>query len=189
MRHIRSHAVIAVGAALLLAAAGVLAWSAVTTTTARVSASTDAVGFINAGTIDLSTENSKQGFLFDTAGLYPGVTTEGCVDIDYSGTISGDLRLYATPAQSSGLDRFLDVVVEVSDRPGGCESFGPGTRLYQGRLDRFWRDHDRFGTGLTVAEGIEGGARVALRVRAEVVDDDAAQGLAVEFTMVAEVRP
>ena len=81
------------------------------------------------------------------------------------------------------------MVVEVSDAPGGCDAFGTGRRIYEGRLDRFWRDHDRFGTGLTLGERIDDGSRTALRVAAEVVDDDDAQGRSVEFTMVVEVRP
>ena len=81
------------------------------------------------------------------------------------------------------------MVVEVSDAPGGCAAFGDGRQIYAGRLDRFWRDHDRFGTGLTMGERIDNGSSTALRVTAEVVDDDDAQGRTVEFTMIVEVRP
>jgi hypothetical protein len=184
----RSVAVIA-GSVCVVGAVVVLVWSALTTSSARVSASTEAAGFFSSGTIELDSPTSQRQFLFDVADLYPGRSVEGCVEFDYTGSIPGTVRLFATPVDSTGLDRFIDLEVAVSTAPGGCDAFVEELVLFDDGLDTFWRTHDSYGSGLTIGESIPSGSRLALWSRATLDDDNDAQGRTIDFSMLVEVRP
>jgi hypothetical protein len=144
---------------------------------------------LSAGTIALESTTSKQQFLFDTTDLYPGRAVEGCVELDYLGSIPGTIRLFAMPATSTGLDRFIDFEVAVSDSRGGCVDEAARVMLFDGRLDRFWRAHDRYANGLILGEEVESGSRISVHARAELADDNDAQGRTIDFSMLVEVRP
>ncbi|MFN3218827.1 MAG: hypothetical protein ACE367_20220 [Acidimicrobiales bacterium] len=175
-----------VGGIAVIVAAGALVWSAVATSSARVSATTETVGFFRSGTVELQQESSAQRFLFDADGLYPGSTIEGCVDIAYTGSLAGTMRAYATPAATTGLDRFVDMTLEVAP---DCASDASGSVVFTGSLMDFWQTHDSFATGLTIEPRAQTGDTVGLRAVAVVRDDNRAQGRVVEFSMLVEVRP
>lgn len=175
-----------VGGTAVIVAAGALVWSAVATSSARVSATTETTGFFSSGTVELEQEATAQRFLFDADGLYPGSAIEGCVDISYTGSLSGTMRAYATPGTTMGLDRFVDMTLEVVPVCGSREQ---GRIVYAGSLMDFWQTHDGFATGLMIEPRTEAGDTVGLRAVAVVADDNRAQGRVVEFSMMVEVRP
>jgi hypothetical protein len=175
-----------VGGIAVIIAAGALVWSAVATSSARVSATTETTGFFSSGTMELAQDSTAQRFLFDAEGLYPGAAIEGCVEISYTGSLAGTMRAYATPAATTGLDRFVDMTLEVVPT---CASDAPGRVIYTGSLVEFWQTHDGFAAGLTIEPRTQTGDTIGLRAVAVVENDNRAQGRVVEFSMLLEVRP
>lgn len=174
---------------VVVLAAGTFVWSAVSTSSARVSATTGSEGFLTAGTIDLTRPNEQQQFLFDQDGMYPGLVVDGCIDVRYDGSIPATVRLFARPSGGTGLDEYVDLTLELSTDPAGCDGFADPTTLYSGRLSAFWARHTGYENGLTIGADLEQGTAVALRASAELVDDNDAQGRSFEFDVVVEVRP
>lgn len=177
------------GAILVVVAAVVVIWSSISTSTARVVATTNAQSAFGAASLALAKSESSSELLFETEGLYPGLEVEGCVEIVYEGSIPGSLRLHADRAGGNGLDRYLDITLEVSANPGTCDAFTPERNVYSGRLRRLWQDHPDYGGGIILADDIVAGTQVALRGVASVVDTNQAQGLTTEFSATVEVRP
>jgi hypothetical protein len=175
-----------VGGVAVIVAAGALVWSAVATSSARVSATTETTGFFSSGTMELEQESTAKRFLFDADGLYPGSTIEGCVDISYRGTLAGTMRAYATPVGTTGLDRFVDLTLEIAP---DCASDARGRVIYDGSLMEFWQTHDGFAEGLTIDDRTETDDTIGLRAVAVLENDNRAQGRVIEFSMLIEVRP
>jgi len=176
-------------AAVVVIAAGIVAWSTFTTSTARVSATTDADSLFEAGTLTLDRPDDSVSLLLNADGLYPGLEATGCVELAYDGSIPASIRLHGAPAGGTGLEEYVDIVLEQS-RPGGsCPSFGPADPVFDGRLAGLWRRHPSYGRGFVMAPDATAGTRLALRASATVIDDNDAQGLATEFVITIEVRP
>ena len=188
------------GSLLIVAAAIVVAWSAVTTSTARLSASTSGSGSFSAGNVELTQAGSSVALLFDADGLYPGRVIASCVAIDYEGSIPARIRLHASKAGGTGLEDYVELRLWV--RPAGecpeteevqspdqVSDLAIGEPRFQGFLGELWRTHGDFEQGLELQASAESGDRLVIEAEVELVDDEAAQGLVTEFTMVLEARP
>lgn len=195
------------GSLLLLAAAAIVVWSSVATSTARLSATTDGSGFFAAGTIDLTRSESTVPLLFDADGLYPGNVVTSCVVVDYEGSIDADVRLHATRSGGTGLEDLVDLQLRIR-RSGSCpeDTDGPpaegtaeppteppievaASTVFEGRLGDLWRAHPDYDRGLLLVPAATSGDRLVLEAEAEVVADDDAQGRTTEFTVTIEARP
>jgi hypothetical protein len=102
MRHWRRFA-IAVGVAVLAAAAGSVTYAAYTATTANSGNS------IEAGSVKLS-DNGDGTSLMSLSAAVPGNTTYACIRVTYEGSLPASVRLHGTTT-GSGLDQYLDLKV------------------------------------------------------------------------------
>jgi hypothetical protein len=172
----------------LVLAALVFAWSAVETSSAKVRASTETVGFFSAATVTLDRSDASAELLFDTAGLYPGKVVTGCVQVVYDGSVPADIRLHGRTVGGSGLDDYVDLTLHTAESSSSCRR-GAGPPLHEGLLADLWLDHPDFGQGLVLADAAEPGRTLTVWASATVVDDDRAQGLDTEFSIFIEARP
>jgi len=124
--------------------------------------------------------------------LAPGVTSDRCIQVDYSGNVAAQpVRLYAAAAVGA-LAPYLDLTVDIGaatdDAFGDCGTFVATGRLYSGTLAAFAADHGSYATGLeTWNPGRDGDIRT-FRFRVSVHDDPVAEGRAVEFGFSWETR-
>ena len=119
-------AVRGLAAAAVIAAGVLLVWSAISTSSAKVVASTSGTSFFTAGTVALTQPDTVVELLFDADGLYPEISISGCVEIEYSGSVPAAVRLHGQPLGGSGLESFVDF--EVRERSASCgEDTRPGS--------------------------------------------------------------
>ena len=191
------------GAVALVASIAVIVVSGVSTSSARIAGTTEADGFLSAGTVVVSQATDDTALLFDADGLYPGAEITGCVAIRYEGSVPAALRLTASLDDGSGLDRFIEIRL-VEKRTGVCPDAdatasetptpdpgaGTGGRvLYDGNLRAFWQTNRSYSTGLEIAASMTAGDIVVVEATVTVVDDNRAAGLDTEVTFVFESRP
>lgn len=192
-----------VGAVALVASIAVIVVSGVNTSSARISATTDAGGFLSAGDVVVSRATESTALFFDADGLYPGAEITGCMAIRYEGSVPAALRLTAILDDGSGLDRFIEIRI-VESQSGACADANatpsaPATPdpepglvapvLYDGTLRTFWQQHRDYSTGLEIASSMTAGDVVVVETTATVVNDNLAAGLDTEVTFVFESRP
>jgi len=191
------------GAVALVASIAVIVVSGVSTSSARIAGTTEADGFLSAGTVVVSQATDDTALLFDADGLYPGAEITGCVAIRYEGSVPAALRLTASLDDGSGLDRFIEIRL-IEKRTGACPDAdatasetptpdpgaGTGGRvLYDGNLRAFWQTNRSYSTGLEIAASMTAGDIVVVEATVTVVDDNRAAGLDTEVTFVFESRP
>lgn len=187
--------------ALLVAVIVVIA-NVVSTSSARVAATTSTDGLLTAGTVVLTRSDDSAQLLFDADNLYPGREVRGCVELDYLGSTPATIRLHADAGDGSGLDRYIDLrlavlagdscpPVEAAAASSSVAPTGPavGRELFSGRLARLWRDHPIYASGVTIASDVAPGDRVVIEAIAVVVDDNRAQGLTTDVVFTFEGRP
>lgn len=176
-------------AVVVLGSLATFIWNAVETSTARVNATTSANSVFSAGTVDLAQPFTTVELLFDANNLYPGNVLDGCVEVDYRGSLTADVRLHGRMLGGTGLDEFVDVRVTLPDVET-CDEVGDerGRPLFVGTLGDFWRRHDSYGDGVALAK-MATGDRGILHVSATLQDDNAAQGLTTDFALTVEARP
>lgn len=171
---------------------GWFVWSVLVTSQGRVTAVTANRGNLFAtGYIELDTDSVTR-LLFDASGLYPGPVLEQCITVSYAGTI-GDVavRLHAQMVGGTGLDDFVATRFQVG-RGGGegsCTGFRAERTIFDGTLAELGAAHPDFEGGAVVWEQAQPGDQLTLRATAEIVDDNAAQGLTTEFMLTVEARP
>lgn len=174
---------------LVLAALGVFVWNAVETSSARVNATTSANSLFSAGTVDLAQPNTVVQLLFDASNLFPGVELDGCVEVEYRGSIPANVRLHAQTLGGTGLDQFIDIRATLQDADS-CEGVTTGDRpaVYEGTLGQFWRRHNTYGDGVDLGQ-MSTSDRAVLHVTASLQDNNDAQGLTTDFSLTVEARP
>ena len=119
-------ALVAIG---LISATMVVAAKTVSTSSARVAASTSTGGFLTAGTVDIVRADGSASLLFDADNLYPGRVVVGCVVLEYGGSVPAALRLHGDRGRGTGLDDYVDLTLTTSAR----RNLPDGTR--RGRRD------------------------------------------------------
>ncbi len=174
------------GAAAVLIAAALVVWSAAVTSTARVRASTGTLGLLTAGDISLTKVRPEARLVLEADGLFPGVTTANCMEVDYGGTLPSSVRLHGAIVGGTGLDGFTELTLAVGP---GCDTGQPAPPLFDGTLADLAATHPDYGRGLVLDPQARPGQRLALWAEATIVDDDRAQGLTTEFQIVMEARP
>ncbi|MEM9561339.1 MAG: hypothetical protein AAGA93_01895 [Actinomycetota bacterium] len=182
------------GAAIVLGAAGLLTLRAVTTSSARLSASTSGSGTFEAGTVDLAQPESIVNLLFDADGLYPGVVIPSCLVIGYDGSLDAGVRLHAANAGGDGLEDHVDLRLWLR-RSGDCPddagqtAADRGPPTFDGLLGDLWRTHPDYDRGLILIDQATAGDRLVLDAEVELRHDPDAQGRTTEFTITLEARP
>jgi hypothetical protein len=176
------------GAIGVIIAVGVVAISAVSTSSARVGATTTGSSFLETATVELSQPDSAVELLFDRDGLYPGLEVSACVVVAYSGSVPADVRLHAAEIGQAGLAPLVEFRLELG--PPTCdETLQSATLVFDDRLAALWATHGSYASGLELQNPMVGGEQLSLTATATVVDDNAAQGLASLFSVTIEARP
>ena len=177
----------ALGAVVVLAAAAVVVWSAIDTSTARVAATTSGDSFFAAGEVALNQPDATVDLLFEDDGLYPGREVTGCVLVSYDGTLPASVLLHGRRTSGTGLDDYIDLRVSLAD---DCDQApAADATVFDGRLSRLWTAHGAYDRGVLVIATARPGDQVAIWASAEVADDNRAQGLTTTFTLTVEARP
>ena len=171
---------IAIGAAGALAAFGT--FSAFSDTTENPG------NQITAGTVELS-DNDVNGAIYDWTGAKPGAANaiEKCITVSYDGDLASDVKLYI-PEAVGALAQYVNLKIEAGTDPtptfGACGGdFTPvaAPALWDGTLQGFRAAHNGWtgGKDTTPAGETEwtNGDTVTYRVRVEIQDTNAAQGL------------
>lgn len=181
---------------LVIAAAGVLAWSGITTASGRISASTsNSSSLITAASVDLVVngggEVASTGLLIDADGLYPGLRLERCFDVTLAGNATDvQIRLFGQPGGGTGLEAFIDTTIEIgSGVDHSCSDFAGNTVVFNDTLLGLWNRHGSFESGLPLATAASDGESTWVRVAVEVIDDNRAQDLTTAFWLTIEARP
>ena len=173
----------------VIGAAVVLVVSAIRTSSARVAATTSSSSFFAAGVVELTQPDGSVSLLFDADGLYPGRPVEGCVLVEYAGSVPADIRLHGELTGGTGLERFVELTLTVADQ-GSCDTPTAAPRpVFSAPLDQLAANHANHGDGVPLLTGAEAGDRLVLRGAATLVDDNEAQGLDTRFSIVIEGRP
>lgn len=176
---------------VVLGSGAVLVWRAVSTSSARVTATTEGTSTFSAGVVDLTQPDTVVDLLLDADDLYPGIEISGCVEIEYSGSIPATVRLHAADRQGSGLEDYIDLtLVKIAgDACPEADDEPTGTPLFSGRLAALWQTHPDYAAGIPLAADMTEGERVVIHATATVVDDNRAQGLTTDFAVTIEARP
>ncbi len=124
--------------------------------------------------------------------LAPGVLSDRCIEVDYSGTIDPlPVMLYAAVA-SGDLAPYLDLSIEIGDASAGafgdCSTFVPAAELYRGTLADFAMTHASYFSGLPTWDPADVAEARTFRFTVEVQDDPLAEGKSVAFGFSWETR-
>ena len=132
--------------------------------------------------------------MFTASNLKPGDSAEGCIEVTYSGSLDGIVRIYGAVTAGDGLEDYLDLTVERGT--GTCAEFGTATAVWtsagDGSLGAFMASKTDFASGSDNWAVTGGGDNDTVPYRFTIVqqDDNAAQGLTstVSFVWVARRR-
>lgn len=187
---------LAVFAIVVVLAAGAVAFSTVTTASARFAASTgNESSLFEAAAIDLVVDNGEDGaaarLLVDADGLYPGLLVDRCLLVTHRGSLDAvDVRFHVAPGDETELAPFLQTRVEIGEGADPeCSDFEPVEAIFAGSLSQLLAEHGSFSDGVELMSDAGDGDSVAMRISFEVVSDDRAQGLTTGFMATLEARP
>lgn len=174
-------------AAVLLTAAFI-----VTASIAAFSDTTDNSGNAwSTGTVVLSDDDGGAGVMFTVTGMKPLDVVTECIVVTYEGTLlPADVVLYGVSG-GSGLDAYLDLIVEEGTGAsfGTCIGFSATSTIYTGgTLADFAVAHTNFGNGAGVWQPSANPESVTYRFTTTLQDDDGAQGLSGTATFTWEAQ-
>ncbi len=146
------------------------------TRAAFVDTTDNATNTFSAGDVVLRDDDAGS-VLFDIANLAPGDVRRRCLAVDYTGSLTADVRLYGTVG-GNGLADYLDVDVEVGTGGGSssCRGFVASSTLFSGTLAQFGAGHTGYADGLGGFSGATDPATRTYRITVALRDDNAAQG-------------
>jgi hypothetical protein len=180
-------------------------------TSAAFTASTDNAGNSwQSGTVVL-TDSDSGAALFtttDDGALKPGSTRSRCIQVDYTGDLDADIRLYVTAPESTtdgtpapvvkSLDPYLLMTVERgaditdgSTLAGDCTGFTPSTVLFTDttRTMAQLKTHGDYDSGLRVGTTpVSQDTHLTFKIAYLVEDDNAAQDAESKATFVWEAH-
>lgn len=170
----RALIVVAVAAMVSAAFVGVLLLG--NTRAAFVDTTDNATNTFSAGDVVLADDDAGS-ILFDITNLAPGDARTRCITVDYSGSLTADVRLYGTVG-GNGLADFLDLDIEVGTGGGSasCSGFVTSSTLFSGTLAQFGAGHTGYADGLGGFTGATEPASRTYRITVVLRDDNAAQG-------------
>ena len=203
-REVDRFAVWAGGALLLVSlASAVMGWTWSMFTATRDAGSNS----FATGTVVIGDNDGSAAILAISGGL-PGAFDEGCITVDYSGTLPATVKLYGTQTAAStpSLAQYLDLRITrgtFSNAPSfdACSTFTPDATdyagagngvIYSGTLANFNGAHSGFANGLTdpaaSAEVWTTSETYVYQVRVTVQNNAAAAGLNVTQTFSWEAQ-
>jgi predicted ribosomally synthesized peptide with SipW-like signal peptide len=135
-----------IGAASALAGFGT--FSAFTSTT------TNSGNSFAAGTVFVD-DNDAGAAMYTVSNQKPGVATQRCIKVTYSGTMAADVKLYTTSTVGAVGD-YIDLTIEKgSGNPSfpNCTGFSAESTIYSGELDDFTTSRDSYTNGIAAFPG------------------------------------
>ena len=142
------------------------------------------------GTVEVGSDAGGR-LEFDARDIWPGLTIEDCVLVAYTGSVSDvDIRLLGEIGATTGLDQYLAARIEVGSGgdSGSCAGFTAfGGPVFDGNLAALAAG--TYSTAPSILPDAMPGDEVSLRITVEVLDDNAAQGLTADFSLLVEARP
>lgn len=187
------------GVAVVMIATLVLVRSTIGMASARIAGSTsNDSSALDTATIDLtlgggdagSDETASQDLAIDATGLWPGRIIERCVPVRYSGSLDDvDVGVWVSDSLQGNLTDLVLLTIATGSGGPDCAEFETDAEMFAGTLAELAAGHQSYETAVPVMTGAVDGATTTLRVTAEVADDNAAQGRAVEFWLMVEARP
>lgn len=177
----------------IIAAAGSLALISgliSTSSTAAFTGSTTNPGNAwTAGSVSIS-DSASGTAMFTQSGLVPGDTGSRCLVVTYGGDVAADVRLSASVTGGTGLDGYLDLVVDAgTGSAADCSDFAvsaPG--LFTGTLATMATANAGFATGVDTWAPTGVGQTRTYRFTWTLQDDNNAQGLTTQAGFTWEAR-
>jgi hypothetical protein len=166
-----------VGAAGSLA--GVGAFSAFSSTTANASNS------FASGTVTLA-DNDADAAMYTLTNQKPGVVTEKCIQVTYTGSLDADVKLYTTSTIDT-LGPYVNLAItqgtQASPSFPTCTGFTPDATgvIYSGTLANFATTHPSYALGLATTPAgatkwTSAAGTLVYKFSVQVADNDLAQG-------------
>jgi len=194
MTSLRKLAISALIVGLTGLVAGAASWSAFSGTT------TNAGNTFASGTVALS-DNDSNGTLLSLTDAVPGATATGCIKVTYSGSLSGEVKLFGSV--SGNLGQYLTLKVTRGTDSGtfpNC-NFTADTRdyigqgagvIYNGNLSSF---PSSYAAGITDPDNSSGGTETwtspethAYKLEVTLQNNSAAQGQSATADFTWEAR-
>jgi hypothetical protein len=109
------------------------------------------------GTVTL-TNNATSAMFNAVTGAVPGApSTDRCIKVAYTGSLSSTVKLYTTDSSSGPLSAYVDVTITPGTYSGAdpafplCTGFTPdsGGAIYSGTLDAFRTGKNSYANGVT----------------------------------------
>ena len=145
----------------------------------------------SAGSVVL-TDNDSGVAMFSASNLKPGDSEVGCIEVTYSGSLDGNVRLYGAVTAGDGLEGYLDLTIERGT--GTCAAFGTSTAVWtngtNGDLGVFMGSETDYASG-SDNWAVTGGSPddvVPYRFTIAQQDDNAAQALSSTVTFTFEAQ-
>ena len=127
-------------------------------------------------------DNDAGAALYNVSNQKPGVTTEKCIKVTYTGTLDANVRIYASAVAAGGQYVDLNVTSGTGD-VFSCSDFAPDVSsptVYNGTLKNFADTYTNYATGLAdnplAATKWVANDAVTYRFRVNIQDNDLAQG-------------
>jgi len=150
-----------------------------------------------AGTVTITDDDSGSA-LFSLTGLKPNDTNVNCIEVEYTGSLDSNVRLYAENLAGTGLDDYLTLTIERGTPGlfGNCGTFVASETVFDstnpvastGELAAFAANHTTFANGAGTWNGATTNDTQTYRFTATLQNDNAANGLdaTVDFTWEAQ---
>ena len=162
----------------------------VTASIAAFSDTTDNTGNTwSTGTVILE-DNDLGAAMFIVTGMKPLDVVEKCIVVTYEGTLlPADVLLYGVSG-GSGLDAYLDLVIDEGTGAafGNCSGFSFTSNIFTGTLTSFAATHTNFGDGAGIWSPSANPESKTYRFTVTLQDDNAAQTLDATATFTWEAQ-
>ena len=162
----------------------------VTASIAAFSDTTDNTGNTwSTGTVILE-DNDLGAAMFTVTGMKPLDVVEKCIVVTYKGTLlPADVLLYGVSG-GSGLDAYLDLVIDEGTGAafGNCSGFSFTSNIFTGTLTSFAATHTNFGDGAGIWSPSANPESKTYRFTVTLQDDNAAQTLDATATFTWEAQ-
>lgn len=134
-----------------------------------------------AGTVAIA-DNDGGTALYNLSNQKPGVSTDRCIKVTYTGSLDSSVKIYASPVTAGG--QYVDLAVTSgTGTQANCTDFtadASNSSVYAGTLKNFADTYSSFANGLTdnplVATKWQTNDAVTYRFRVSVQDNNSAQG-------------
>jgi len=135
---------------------------------------------ISAGSVTL-TDNDAGSALYQLTNMKPGVNTERCIAVTYTGSLPASVRMYRAAGTLGALAQHANIKVEVGSQAtpsfADCSGFSPSSTLFDGALDAIATGWAGGYQANPADRSWDNGDRMVYRVTVSIDDTDLAQGL------------